>query len=140
MFVNVAAGDLHLLPTSPCVNAGLNQGWMTDSTDLDGNPRISGGVVDMGAFELPVGPTVLVERLMAQVESSWPRSQPLIGTLSAALRSIERGNFVAAVNQLQAFQNKVRAQVSRSDPALAASFVGVAQEVIAVLHGEAHGR
>jgi hypothetical protein len=52
MFVNVAAGDYQLRPSSPCVNAGLNQDWMTNSTDWNGNPRISCGLVDMGAFEL----------------------------------------------------------------------------------------
>src|ERR1017187_10461817 len=44
MFVDVAAGDYHLLPCSPCVNAGTNQDWMTNATDLDGNPRISYGI------------------------------------------------------------------------------------------------
>ncbi len=34
---------------------------------------------------------------MAQVESSWPRSRPLIATLAAALHSIERGNSVLVV-------------------------------------------
>ena len=51
MFVDLAAGDLRLLSNSPCINAGTNQDWMASSVDLDGNPRISGGVVDMGAYE-----------------------------------------------------------------------------------------
>jgi NHL repeat len=41
-----------------------------------------------------------VERLIAEVESSWPRSQPLVASLYAALHSIQRGNMVPAVNQL----------------------------------------
>jgi hypothetical protein len=76
-----------------------------------------------------------VERLIAQVTARWPRSRPLVATLSAALASIERGNLVSAVNQLQAFQNKVRAQVAPSDPVLAAIFIQSAQEVIDVLSG-----
>ena len=60
MFVNAAAGDYHLLPCSPCVNAGTNQDWMVNATDLDGNPRISYGVVDMGAFELNMVCPVLI--------------------------------------------------------------------------------
>ena len=51
-FVNPLLGDWHLAPMSPCINAGTNQPWMAGATDLDGNPRISSGVVDMGAFEL----------------------------------------------------------------------------------------
>ena len=50
-FVNAAAGDYHLQSTSPCINAGNNQDWMITSVDMDGNPRIRGGVVDMGAYE-----------------------------------------------------------------------------------------
>ena len=51
-FVNPAAGDFHLQTNSPCINAGLNSA-MAGSIDLDGNPRISGGAVDLGAYELP---------------------------------------------------------------------------------------
>jgi len=47
----------------------------------------------------------------------------LVASLSAALRSIERGNRVSAINQLGGFQNKVRAQVAPSDPALAACLI-----------------
>lgn len=57
---NLAAGDYHLLFGSPCINAAINQNWMLGATDLDGNARISGGVVDMGAYELPLSATGLV--------------------------------------------------------------------------------
>ena len=50
-FVNLSAQDLHLLPTSPCIDAGRNEPWMLGSFDLDGNPRILDAVVDMGAYE-----------------------------------------------------------------------------------------
>ena len=57
-FVNAAAGDYHLQPISPCINAGTNQDWMIGATDLDGNPRIdASGRVDMGAYEYQ-GPIV----------------------------------------------------------------------------------
>jgi hypothetical protein len=36
---------------SPCVDTGLNQGWMASATDVDGMPRIFRTVVDMGALE-----------------------------------------------------------------------------------------
>ena len=51
-FVNAAAGDLHLLPDSPCINAG-DPAFVAgpDETDLDGELRVMLGRVDMGADE-----------------------------------------------------------------------------------------
>lgn len=50
----IGAGNYRLAPNSPCINAGSN-GCVTVSTDLDGNPRIIGGTVDMGAYEYYLG-------------------------------------------------------------------------------------
>lgn len=45
------SADFRLLPSSPCVDSGLNEAWMLNSYDLSGNPRIVGGTVDMGCYE-----------------------------------------------------------------------------------------
>jgi hypothetical protein len=50
LFANLTAGDFHLSAASPCINAG-NNAFITNATDLDGNPRIVGGIVDLGAYE-----------------------------------------------------------------------------------------
>ena len=50
-FVNASAGDYHLLFTSSCIDAGSN-GYVQGATDLDGNPRILNGTVDMGCYEV----------------------------------------------------------------------------------------
>jgi hypothetical protein len=50
LFANLSAGDFHLNAASPCINAG-NNSFIINSTDLDGNARIVGGTVDMGAYE-----------------------------------------------------------------------------------------
>ena len=49
--VNLAGGDCHLQAASPCINSG-NNSYVTTATDLDGNPRLAGGTVDIGAYEV----------------------------------------------------------------------------------------
>ena len=53
VFQDAPNDNYSLAPTSPCVDAGINQDWMFGSTDLDGNPRVINGTVDMGAYETP---------------------------------------------------------------------------------------
>lgn len=50
LFVNPGADDYRLLCNSPCLNTGSGS-YPTLTTDLDGNPRVSGASVDMGAYE-----------------------------------------------------------------------------------------
>ena len=47
----IPGSNYHLQVTSACRNSGSNMFWMIGATDLDGNPRIIGGVVDMGCYE-----------------------------------------------------------------------------------------
>jgi hypothetical protein len=50
LFVDFAGRDYHLQFSSPCVNAGNND-YVSSPNDLDGKPRIAGGIVDIGAYE-----------------------------------------------------------------------------------------
>ncbi len=47
----VSFSDPHLLPDSPCLAAGTNQAWMATAVDMDGEPRLDGALVDIGADE-----------------------------------------------------------------------------------------
>ncbi len=54
----VSVSNFNLATNSPCLNVGTNMAWMFGAKDLTGNPRISAGIVDMGAYEFvpePVG-------------------------------------------------------------------------------------
>jgi hypothetical protein len=52
LFVSSSTGNYHLLPTSPCINTG-NPNYQVgpDEVDIDGDPRVMLGRVDMGADE-----------------------------------------------------------------------------------------
>ena len=47
----VSASDFHLTSTSPAINVGNNAYLGGVTADLDGNNRIVGGTVDLGAYE-----------------------------------------------------------------------------------------
>jgi hypothetical protein len=49
-FIYPANSDFHLFGGSLCINAGTNSHVFTN-TDLSGNPRIIGSIVDQGAYE-----------------------------------------------------------------------------------------
>jgi hypothetical protein len=51
LFRDTANGDYRLQPCSPLINAGTNSVIAPSATDLNGNPRIQGGTVDIGAYE-----------------------------------------------------------------------------------------
>jgi len=62
LLIDLEGGDYRLAAGSPCIDAG-DSSAVTWSTDLDGNARILGGAVDMGAYEFaPPGGTIFMVR------------------------------------------------------------------------------
>ncbi|NCC50614.1 MAG: choice-of-anchor D domain-containing protein [Spartobacteria bacterium] len=51
----VSVADPHLLPGSPAIDAGTNLVWILEDVDIDGEPRLNGGGIDIGADELWAG-------------------------------------------------------------------------------------
>ena len=46
----------HIVSNSPCIDAGINDAsWMSTAVDIDGEPRIGNGTVEMGCDEFYAG-------------------------------------------------------------------------------------
>jgi hypothetical protein len=50
-FVDPAAHDFHLRPDSPAISAGTTDGLPVGELDLDGNPRVKSGKIDIGCYQ-----------------------------------------------------------------------------------------
>ena len=75
-FMDSANGNLRLQPNSPCINAGTNY-YAPGPTDLDGRSRITGGTVDMGAYEwMSSGPLLSIRQSTQGIVLSWPKEDP----------------------------------------------------------------
>jgi hypothetical protein len=87
--VPTSDGNFRLRPGSPAINAGDNH--VADpaipATDIDGAPRVVGGIVDLGAYELFAAPTFTNTTLTVVAGS------PPIDLATAAGVSVTGGTF-----------------------------------------------
>ncbi|MSU59879.1 MAG: tandem-95 repeat protein [Pedosphaera sp.] len=72
----------------------------------------------------------LIISLLADADPPVKKTQPLLASLNAATRAFERGNATAALNELNAFLNKVRAQIAPGNPELAAKLALAVQQIL----------
>lgn len=59
--------------------------------------------------------------------------RPLLASLKAAAAAFDRGSFGAGMNQLNAFQNKIRAQVAPSNPGGAAELTDCVERILSAI-------
>lgn len=147
-FLDPANGDYHLGSNSVCIAAGLLQSWMTGAFDLDGNPRITNGVVDMGAYQSPFAalppPTPQqqaefiiseVDRLVAQKTLNHAEGKALVRNLEAAIRSMNAGSTASACEEVREFTERVHGlmQHKRLSPPQALALIDVGESLRAAL-------
>ena len=85
---------------------------------------------------VPIALDQRVAELIAAVDgTNLPKNRqlPLVATLDAAKASFGSTNQRAGINQLRAFQNKLRAQIAPSDPTLAEQLFQAAQKILDTL-------
>lgn len=93
LFVDAVNGNFRLQPSSPCKDAGVNA-FVLSLTDLDGNPRIQNGIVDMGPYEIEAAVSNTPNATIYYVDVSRPDDSGIGTSWSTAKKSIQ-----AAVNQ-----------------------------------------
>jgi predicted outer membrane repeat protein len=92
MFVDAPGGNLRLNESSPAVNAGDSYAEGLPSTDIDGNPRIIGADVDMGAYETQIitGISNRTPVTATRLDNAWPNPFNPTVTITYQLKTEER--------------------------------------------------
>lgn len=118
MFADTSSGNYHIRSNSACIDSGDNNAvplWLT--TDFEGDSRVSGTTVDMGADEY----TNNIDNLLTKVEqmpeesliSSDGVANSLVSKIYAAINKMDNGQTKPAANILNALINTIHAQTGK---------------------------
>jgi hypothetical protein len=77
LIVDLLGDNFHIQSASPVVGAGTTSAPNEPSTDMDGDPRVIGGTIDIGADEYTANPTLTLSSLVLHY------TQQDVGTTSA---------------------------------------------------------
>jgi hypothetical protein len=130
-----------LLCGSPAIDQGkafsdsaTDQRGGVRTFDDPGLPNAAGDGADIGAFEIQdiCSACDAIQLITELIRSAGPEqhTQPLVASLNSACAAFDRGAKRAGINQLEAFRNKVRAQVAPTNPGLAGQLDSLAQQII----------
>ncbi len=119
LFVNSAAGDYRLQPTSLCINTGLNDA-VADIIDLAGNARVNDAAVEMGAYEYYPMDTLYVD-------ATRPDDSGNGVTWATAKRSIQAAVDIALAGDTIIVADGVYAPISTGNKAITISSVDGAE-------------
>jgi uncharacterized repeat protein (TIGR03803 family) len=98
-----------------------------------GGDNLAGVLFRLVLNPASLSPIEQLEQLLTTVNTRVARPRPLAVLLQAALDSVQRGNKGAAITQLAAFEQAVRAQITRQNSALAQDLTSSASDIIARL-------
>lgn len=131
LFVNPAGTDYHLAVGSPSIDSGDNSAPELPAVDLDGVPRIVGGIVDQGVYELeaspPSAPTDLTAvRLhnMAMVSWSPPTSDGRSAILSYTVTVSDGRSVTVDASTTSITFNRIRKGISYTFAVVASNEAG----------------
>jgi hypothetical protein len=121
-FIDLAAGNLRPQANSPCINSGQNS-LAPAFLDLDGDPRVAGGTVDIGAYEFQAPASVISYAWLQQYGLPTDGSADDTDADSDSMNNWQE--WIAGTNPTNALSNLKLIAVTPGDAGMAVSWSSV---------------